>query len=98
MEVSYHIIFKGRVQGVFFRLFCKSIVNSFNKENEDKICGFVKNLSNGDVELVLQGLEKNIKKVFEKIKKGNNYCKIEKIELKRKKIEKKYDGFNIIRE
>lgn len=44
-----HIHFRGRVQGVGFRFTTRSIAAGFN------VFGFVKNLPNGEVELVVEG-------------------------------------------
>jgi acylphosphatase len=46
MMVSRHFIVSGRVQGVFYRQ------STLQKANELKIRGWVKNLSNGDVEIL----------------------------------------------
>lgn len=49
-----HYTFSGSVQGVGFRYTADRMARSF------RIKGWVKNLSNGKVELVAQGLPKNI--------------------------------------
>lgn len=50
----YHLLFKGRVQGVGFRYSFQDIGNKL------KLTGWVKNLSNGDVEAEIQGEEDKI--------------------------------------
>lgn len=49
-----HVIYRGRVQGVGFRWNVTEIVREF------KLTGFVKNLSDGTVELLLEGKENEI--------------------------------------
>ena len=49
MTLRKHIHFRGRVQGVGFRFTAQSIAAGF------RVTGFVKNLSNGEVELVAEG-------------------------------------------
>lgn len=49
-----HCVVKGRVQGVFFRQ------STMEKAQELGITGWVKNQSNGDVELVACGEEDNL--------------------------------------
>ncbi len=44
-----HVIFHGRVQGVFFRANCKSKADALG------VTGFVRNLQNGTVEAVMEG-------------------------------------------
>ncbi len=52
--MQLHYIFSGSVQGVGFRYTAEKMARSFG------IKGWVKNLANGKVELVAQGLSKNI--------------------------------------
>lgn len=54
-------IFKGKVQGVFFRKHIKEYAD------ELKIFGYVKNLSDGCVEVVAISDKKTLDKFFEKI-------------------------------
>jgi len=51
MEKRLNVIFKGTVQGVGFRYTAVSIANSLN------LRGWVKNLANGEVEIVAEGEE-----------------------------------------
>ena len=48
-DVAKHIIFTGRVQGVGFRF------TAYNLANRHQLTGFVRNLSDGTVEMVVQG-------------------------------------------
>ena len=48
------INFKGRVQGVGFRWHTKEALNEF------AVTGYVKNLSNGTVEILLEGRRKDV--------------------------------------
>lgn len=48
------IIFKGHVQGVGFRYTTHNIAKRYD------VCGFVRNLSNGTVELFVQGPEQDV--------------------------------------
>lgn len=54
MIVRKHYIFKGRVQGVGFRF------TLYQKALQLKLTGWVKNLSNGDVEAIIQGKKTSI--------------------------------------
>ena len=47
--MAKHIVFSGRVQGVGFRFTALNIANRY------KLKGFVKNLPDGDVEMLAQG-------------------------------------------
>ena len=57
-----HIFFSGQVQGVGFRYRAKEIADSL------KIAGFVKNLSDGRVELVIQGDKKMLESLVSNLK------------------------------
>ena len=47
--VRHRVIFTGRVQGVGFRHATKMQSRSYN------VCGFVRNLADGTVELIIEG-------------------------------------------
>ncbi|OJH14678.1 acylphosphatase, partial (plasmid) [Borreliella bissettiae] len=64
----------GRVQGVGFRFFTEQIANNM------KLKGFVKNLNDGRVEIVVFFNTKEQMKKFEKSLNGNKYSNIENIE------------------
>lgn len=66
----FHLLIKGKVQGVGFRYFCQyqATLNS--------ITGLARNLENGDVELEIQGNSSNIDKFINTILKGNGFSKI----------------------
>jgi acylphosphatase len=49
MTNTLHLIVKGRVQGVYFRHYTQKQANKLH------IYGWVKNLPNGDVEIMAQG-------------------------------------------
>ena len=59
----YHIIFKGRVQGVGFRYTSKYIADDYS------LTGTVENLSDGNVEMFVQGNESDIDSMIKEISK-----------------------------
>ncbi len=50
----HHIIFKGRVQGVGFRFTARSYAKKYG------LTGWIKNLSSGEVETVVEGKEPDL--------------------------------------
>jgi acylphosphatase len=48
-QLAKHIIFSGQVQGVGFRF------TAFNMANRHQLTGFVRNLPDGTVEMLIQG-------------------------------------------
>ena len=52
--VRNRVIFTGRVQGVGFRHATKMQARSF------RVCGYVRNLKDGTVELLIEGVDKEV--------------------------------------
>lgn len=52
----WHIHFSGNVQGVGFRFTCRQVADRYD------IAGWVKNLPNGSVEMVVEGTTKQLEK------------------------------------
>ncbi|AJA90672.1 acylphosphatase (plasmid) [Borreliella chilensis] len=82
----------GKVQGVGFRFFTEQIANNM------ELKGFVKNLNDGRVEIVVFfNTEEQMKKFEKLLKDGNRYSSIENIE--KKTLDEKYpfqfDNFKI---
>jgi acylphosphatase len=86
---TYHLIFKGRVQGVGFRYTSKMIADRL------KLVGSVKNLYNGDVEVYVKGEEVNIEKFIEEIN-NQRFIRIDSID--KVEVDKSIDclSFNIV--
>jgi acylphosphatase len=86
-------IASGRVQGVFFRSYVKSLADSM------RLSGYAKNLSNGRVEIVINGSEDMVAEFLDVIKntKDNGGIRVDSLSWKETK-ERKYPGFEIIRD
>ena len=67
----------GRVQGVFFR------ANTKQKAIELGLQGYAKNLSNGSVEVIVQGEEEKLKKLVGYIRNGPGTAKVSDISIKK---------------
>ena len=80
---TLRIKIKGVVQGVFFR--------KFIKENADElgVRGFVRNLEDGRIEIVIEGRDEKENELLEKCKKGPKHSEIKEIEVE----EIKHQGF-----
>ncbi|MBI9015879.1 MAG: acylphosphatase [Phycisphaerae bacterium] len=59
--IARHIIFKGNVQGVGFRYRVYRAASGYN------VTGYVKNLADGTVEMLIEGDKHNIDAVLEAI-------------------------------
>jgi acylphosphatase len=59
--MKLYIIAKGRVQGVFYRAFVRSVAERFG------VVGFVRNLDNGDVEIYAEGEKETLENFIKEI-------------------------------
>ncbi len=91
MKKSVKLIVKGTVQGVFYRQFCK--------ENADKlgVNGFIRNLENGDVEVVLEGNNDEVDMMIKLCKQGPKHAQIRDVEVEEKKWSGEFKDFRILR-
>ncbi len=71
-----HLKIYGKVQGVWFR--------ANTKEMADKLglCGWVRNLSDGNVEAVFEGDDETVKKAIEWCHHGPPLARVEKVDIK----------------
>lgn len=92
-DLEKHLVIKGRVQGVGFRHFTKKNAESLG------VNGWVKNLSNGDVEVVVQGEEDQVNEMIEHLKSGPAPAKVQEVREVDgdESSNRSYDGFLIIR-
>ena len=82
MIKRYHVIIEGRVQGVGFRSFCML------QAQQRALTGSVKNLSNGMVEIFVQGEQEHIDDFLKRIQEGTQFAIVENISLKECEIVK----------
>ena len=72
---AYQIRITGRVQGVFFR--------SSTKEKADElgVAGWVKNVSDGSVEVFAEGDEQKLQELIGWCRKGPEQAQVERVEI-----------------
>ncbi len=87
---QYHIFISGDVQGVGFRAFIK------RRAVENKLKGFVRNTSEGKVEILAQGTEKKLKEFLEICEKGPIGSSVDGLEVNEENIEEDFEDFKII--
>jgi acylphosphatase len=75
MKKCVHIIISGKVQGVFYRTKTKERAEELN------LTGWVKNTSNGRVEVLAQGDEKGLKELVEWCYNGPRGARVERVEV-----------------
>lgn len=89
MNKRAQIIITGRVQGVFFR--------DYTRENAVMLglTGWVKNLADGNVEVVVEGEEDKIDMLIELLKKGPPAARVKDVKVIWQKPDNEFDDFSI---
>lgn len=90
MKISARVYISGRVQGVFFRSEIQ------RKALEHNITGWARNLSDGRVEALFEGEEKNVKILTNFCKLGPSGAKVTKTEVILLKFTEEFKDFQII--
>ncbi len=70
-----HLVIVGKVQGVFYRASCQEVAQELG------LTGWVKNLSNGNVEVLAQGEKEKIEKLIEWCRKGTSGARVDNVEI-----------------
>ena len=80
--------FSGHVQGVGFRFTCREIASRYDAR------GFVRNLADGRVELVIEGVDSELNRVLDDVKhKMRGY--IENVAISYSAASNEFDDFRI---
>ncbi|MDY0362446.1 MAG: acylphosphatase [Desulforegulaceae bacterium] len=87
---AVHLVIKGRVQGVAFRWY------SMKKAVELEVTGYVKNNSNGNVEMFIEGKEKKVDSMLKWCKTGPPSADVQEVEEKVEDFFGKYSKFEIL--
>lgn len=83
----------GKVQGVFCRAFVHHLANEMGLQ------GYVRNVSDGTVEVVVEASEEKLKEFEQQLKKPDRSitsAKIEKIDFEFEKPTKLFQGFRVL--
>ena len=84
-------IMKGTVQGIFFRQFVKEHADNL------KLKGFVRNLENSDVEIIVEGEGDAIKRLGGFVQKGPAHAQIRDVQITERKWSGDFKEFKILR-
>lgn len=90
MELAHaHVLVDGRVQGVFYRAFVKSVA--------ERLCldGWVKNLFDGRVEAVFEGKRSSIDEAIRECRKGPPSSHVTDVTVIWEDFSGKLQGFEI---
>ena len=90
MFSEIHVVVMGKVQRVGYRDF----IEVYAKEHN--LFGWIKNLENGSVEMVIQGMPEELKECIEVINEGSLLAKVESTAIDWRTPEKHFDTFSVI--
>ncbi len=87
-----HYKITGRVQGVGFRYFTTKKAEALN------LNGWVKNMTDGSVEVLLSGEEESIEEMLKHLREGPKSARVDKIiEISTTDKPEEFDGFTVRR-
>ncbi|MEW6457337.1 MAG: acylphosphatase [Acidobacteriota bacterium] len=89
MKRRIHAYVEGRVQGVFFRDFARREAYPLS------VKGWVRNMSDGRVEVVAEGEEENLKNFVESLKKGPPLAIVTDVEVEWEEYRGEFSDFRI---
>ena len=84
-----HLIISGRVQRVFFRHNTNTVANKLGLK------GFVRNLYNGNVEVVAEGSEEKLKELLKFCREGPESAHVENVGIKYEETKREFKTFSI---
>jgi len=84
-----HLIIKGRVQGVFYRAFTRDIAIQLG------LRGWVRNLSDGNVEALLEGYRDDIERAMKHCYSGPPGARVDDIDVTWEDYQGDQQGFQI---
>ncbi|MCF8009361.1 MAG: acylphosphatase [Halanaerobiales bacterium] len=84
-----HIYVSGRVQGVGFR------ASTQQKAQMIGVTGWVKNLKDGRVEVVIEGSKKKVQKMLDYLNKGPRFANVNSLNISDQKPSDHYNRFSI---
>ena len=88
-NIQAHVIIRGRVQGVFFRVETRKAARSYG------VAGWVRNLPDGSVEAVFEGTRQQVEQVLEWCRKGPPLGRVDKIDVQWESATGEFNAFNI---
>ncbi|MFW6131067.1 MAG: acylphosphatase [Candidatus Aminicenantaceae bacterium] len=89
MNSRAHIFVSGRVQGVCFRAYTERWASSMGLK------GWVRNLSDGRVEVMAEGKEDKIEELIANLKKGPPSARVEDVSVDWQEYKGEFDTFRI---
>ncbi len=89
MNERLHVLISGRVQGVYYRAFTAEAAR------RNQVTGWVRNLSDGRVEAVLEGDMKRLEQLIDELKAGPPNAIVKDIDIQREAYTGEYKYFHV---
>lgn len=84
-----HAIASGRVQGVGYRNFV------WKYAQKTPVCGYVKNLQNGTVEVIAEGNDDDLQALLRTMRKGPMLARVDDVSQQYSPATGEFDGFSV---
>ncbi len=88
-KIKAHLFVSGLVQGVFFR------DSTRLKAEELRVTGWVRNLSDGRVEIVAGGEKEKVEELVEWVKKGSSSARVDNLDVEWQEYVEEFTSFEI---
>lgn len=88
--MKYHITVSGMVQGVGYRFFTRNHAQALG------INGWVRNLPDGNVEMVCSGDEESLKGFLVRLREGPSFSRVDSIKHQKIENDENYHCFQIL--
>jgi len=89
MKARAHILVSGRVQGVFFRDHTHRWARTL------RVTGWVRNLDDGNVEVIAEGERENIEGLIDHLEEGSPMAMVENVEVNWQEYRGEFPDFRI---
>lgn len=85
----YHLLIEGRVQGVGYRMATQMAARQF------ALTGWVRNLSDGRVECIAEGLPEQLNQLVDWAKKGPHFAEVTHVSVTEQTATEEFTSFEI---
>ena len=89
MNARIHLIVSGTVQGVFYRANAKKVASGLGLK------GWIRNLQDGNVEVLAEGRKPALDRLIEFCRKGPEGASIDNIEIEWDKFRNEFGSFEV---
>ena len=89
MRIRAHVVYEGRVQGVFFRANAKKCADTLG------VTGWVRNTEEGNVEALFEGEEEKVREVVELCEERQPYAKVTSKKVDYSPATEEFEDFSI---